>query len=150
MVKLDRLELVGLGIASMLVIFALWNFLGGVGSANVNNGPNTNAGDVKVDSGSITVSVKYIGKEVGRAAFYIALDTHRGDLFEYDLMELSELQVNGKSFKAVNWTESPQSWGHHRKGILEFPDSAKVEIENAKNFRLIVKIGKDRIFEWGR
>jgi hypothetical protein len=150
--RLNKVEMVGIGLAVVIAVFALWNF---VGNTKYDQQYNSNRNqDVKVDYGErITVSVRYISPEENtqKPTFYIALDTHWGDLFEYDIQSLTTLEVNGKTYKAINWTESPQSWGHHRKGLLEFPESALEEVENAESFKLVIKgIEKDRVFEWNK
>jgi hypothetical protein len=106
----------------------------------------------KVDYGErIVITAIYLNPTVEskNATFYIALDTHWGDLFEYDILNLSKIEVNGKVFTPVKWDESTQSWGHHRRGKLEFSSKALQEIENSNSFKLVITgIEKDRIFEW--
>jgi hypothetical protein len=106
----------------------------------------------KVDYGErIVVTAIYLNPKVKskNATFYIALDTHWGDLFEYDILNLSKLEVNGKVFTPVKWSESSQSWGHHRRGELEFTSEALQEIKSSGSFKLVIAgIEKDRVFEW--
>lgn len=106
----------------------------------------------KIDSGKgIAVTTVYLNPTVKseNAMFYIALDTHSGDLFSYEIPAISKLKVNGKVFTPVKWEESPSSWGHHRRGNLEFSSEALQEIENSDSFKLIINgIKYDRVFEW--
>jgi hypothetical protein len=151
-----KLEIIGLGVAVLFVLLAMWNYASSYAPSTPLQQPyqqNSDGNDLtRVDYGNqIVITTKYLNPEVEspNAVFYVAMDTHWGDLFEYDFMELARLEIGNKSFTPVNWTESPQSWGHHRKGLLEFSNEALREIENSGTFRLVITgIEKDRVFEW--
>lgn len=60
-------------------------------------------------------------------AFHLKLDTHSGDLNEYDLVRIAYLTVDGgTSQAAVTWV-SQSNDSHHREGLLVFvrPDGGK-------------------------
>lgn len=107
----------------------------------------------KVDPGKrIQITVTFLNPKVDvkeGVAFYVRLDTHGGDLFVYNITDLTSLEVDGKEFKPVRWVEDSNSWGHHRMGVLEFSDEALNVINSSTNFRIIIRgIEYTRVFEW--
>lgn len=99
------------------------------------------------DENRVRVDVKPITLAAGRpAVFEVRLNTHSVEL-DYDLTKLCLLRDNeGKTYKALNWKGSPPG-GHHRKGVLEFP-----ELQGTlQSIKLIIKdiAGvSERSFEW--
>jgi hypothetical protein len=107
----------------------------------------------RVDPGKkIQIAVTFLNPKVDvekGAAFYVRLDTHGGDLFVYNLTDLTSLEVDGREFKPIRWVEDSNSWGHHRMGVLEFSDEALNAISSSRNFRIIIRgIEYTRVFEW--
>jgi|Deesub1362A_J573_1020465.scaffolds.fasta_scaffold00059_81 hypothetical protein len=143
----------GIGLGIVLLVLVVGNFAFSLFTGQTYLESRNEREDLKkVDYGiRIVMTAAYLNPEMTskNATFYIALDTHGGDLFEYDILTLSKLEVNGKTFTPVKWTESSRSWGHHRKGLLEFSTEALKEIESSGSFRLVISgIENDRIFEW--
>ncbi len=106
---------------------------------------------VKVSYGNVQVTAMYLNPkypELTKPTFYFRLDTHSGDLYIYDIANGTTLEVNGKNFAPVSWKEDEKSWGHHRIGILEFPEEALEEIKRSGKFRLVVKLESERVLEW--
>lgn len=69
--------------------------------------------------GEVTIDVKYLGYKDNLLSFDIIMDTHLGDLDQYDLAKLSELTDDkGNKYPPVSWDSAPG--GHHRTGILTF------------------------------
>jgi hypothetical protein len=78
--------------------------------------------------------------------FEVRMNTHSADLSQ-DLAAVSTLKDNnGREYKATAWQGSPPG-GHHRKGVLEFPDLA----QNSESITLVIR-GIDnvpeRTFNW--
>lgn len=148
--QLGKLELLGISIA---IVFAMliWNHTSFTEQETYQQ--NSNGEDlIRVNYGNqIVIAVKFLNPEVDsqNAIFYVAMDTHLSDLFRYNLTELARLDVDGRSFTPLNWTESSQSWSHHRRGVLEFSSEALKEIKNSRSFRLVIAgIERDRVFQW--
>jgi|Deesub1362A_J573_1020465.scaffolds.fasta_scaffold00050_5 hypothetical protein len=142
------------GIA-VLLILALYLMPGDSGSARVAEEDMT-----KISKGrgiqiiATYLNPKYEDQFPNSFAFYIQMNTHSGDLFIYDLLELSYLQDGeGNVYKPIRWTESDRSWGHHRSGVLEFQkideNGNLILSKKDKTFRLVIKgIEFDREFVW--
>ena len=108
---------------------------------------------VKVSYGeSIQITAAFLNPkylELKLTSFYLRLDTHSGDLYQYDLLNLTVLEVGGKRYSPVAWKEEDRSWGHHRMGIMEFPEEAIKDIKHFKTFRLVISgIEGTRVLEW--
>ena len=106
---------------------------------------------IKVSYGNVQVTAIYLNPkypELKRPTFYLRLDTHSGDLYVYDIKNSTVLEVSGKKYRPVSWKEDEQSWGHHRMGVLEFPEEALKEIKEAREFRVVMKIEGERVLEW--
>jgi hypothetical protein len=108
---------------------------------------------VKVSYGeSIQITAAFLNPkypELKLTSFYLRLDTHSGDLYQYDLLNLTVLEVGGKRFSPLTWKEEGGSWGHHRMGVMEFPEEAMKDIKRLRTFRLVISgIEGTRILEW--
>jgi|Deesub1362A_J573_1020465.scaffolds.fasta_scaffold00151_32 hypothetical protein len=111
----------------------------------------------RVSPGNIEVTAIFLNPNYGdkfesSIAFYIRLDTHSGDLFSYDIEELTELIDNdGRRYKPIKWSESENSWGHHRSGLLEFErfDKSGRDLLSQERLKLVIKgIERDIEFVW--
>jgi hypothetical protein len=99
------------------------------------------------DENAVRVDDKPVALVAGKpAVFEIRLNTHSVNL-NYDMVEISSLQDGGgKIYKAVEWKGSPLG-GHHRRGILEFPNLEGTP----QSVKLVIRgIGgvSERSFEW--
>lgn len=75
--------------------------------------------------------------------FQIEINTHSVEL-DFDLTEISALYDDtGNAYKPLKWEGSPPS-GHHRSGILKFPQISK----NAKSIKLVIIDSTEREFSW--
>jgi hypothetical protein len=95
----------------------------------------------------VRVDVKPIQLTPGRPAkFEVRMNTHSADLGQ-DMVAVSNLKDNlGREYMASGWQGSPPG-GHHRKGVLEFPDLA----ENSESITLVIREIDDvpeRTFNW--
>jgi hypothetical protein len=95
----------------------------------------------------VRVDVKPVQLAPGQPArFEVRMNTHSEALGE-DMVAVSTLKDNeGREYHATAWQGSAPG-GHHRKGVLEFPDLE----DNTASITLIIKgIANvpERIFEW--
>ena len=95
----------------------------------------------------VRVDVKPVQLAPGHPArFEVRMNTHSEALGE-DMVAVSTLKDNeGREYHATAWQGSAPG-GHHRKGVLEFPDLG----DNTASITLIIKgIANvpERIFEW--
>jgi hypothetical protein len=99
------------------------------------------------DENAVRVDVKPVTLDAGKpVAFEIRLNTHSVSL-NFDMVEISSLRDNeGKVYKAVEWKGSP-SGGHHRRGILEFPNLEGTPQSVKLIIRGIAGV-PERSFEW--
>ncbi len=108
---------------------------------------------VKVSYGeSIQITAAFLNPkypDLKLTSFYLRLDTHSGDLYQYDLLNLTVLEVGGKRYSPLAWKEDSNSWGHHRMGVMEFPEEAIKDIKRFRTFKLVISgIEGTRILEW--
>ena len=95
----------------------------------------------------VRVDVRPVQLAAGQPVkFEVRMNTHSADLAQ-DMVAVSTLKDNsGREYKPTAWQGSPPG-GHHRKGVLEFPDLA----ENSESITLIIR-GIDnvpeRTFNW--
>ncbi|UCD81513.1 MAG: hypothetical protein JSW26_08855 [Desulfobacterales bacterium] len=79
--------------------------------------------------------------------FEVRMNTHSADLGQ-DMAAVSTLKDNnGREYKATAWQGSPPG-GHHRKGVLEFPNLT----DNTESITLVIRDidnVPERIFNWG-
>lgn len=109
---------------------------------------NTSAYDTKSNrENRVRVDVMPLELEPGRPAkFEVRMNTHSVSL-EEDMVAVSSLKDNrGREYRAIAWQGSGPG-GHHRKGVLEFPQLA----DNTESITLTIRKVADvpeRSFEW--
>jgi hypothetical protein len=99
------------------------------------------------NKGRVTVNVRPVQLVPGQPAkFEVRMNTHSVTL-DYDLVSICTLKDDrGREYQPTNWKGSPPG-GHHRKGILEFPEL----IGDAGKITLVIRqISNvpERTFEW--
>jgi hypothetical protein len=109
--------------------------------------------------GAVTVTATLLTPDKprtdGKLAVQVKLDTHAVDLDQYQLEKLALLHdALGREVQALG-LESPSGSGHHREGVLTFPEtdaSGKPLLSpEAKSLTLILRgIGgvQERMFRW--
>jgi hypothetical protein len=95
----------------------------------------------------VRVDVKPVQLAPGQPArFEVRINSHSETLGE-DMVAISSLKDNaGRLYQAIAWQGS-EPGGHHRKGVLEFPELE----DNPESITLIIrKVAKvpERTFEW--
>lgn len=112
------------------------------------------------DDANITVKVTFMNplmkpeETAGKLLFKMALDTHSGDLMQYDLTKLAMLHTSEGLMVDKGFTWEPQSEsGHHRLGLLKVNavvDGKPVITKETKSIELHLKdIGVPaRVFKW--
>ena len=147
------------GLTIFFVLLVLSIFIVGCTSnaSNSLNGDkdnNVNIGNVKTaafktvsigstDSGDILMDLTPKGIENGKFAVDISVNTHSIDLSQFDLMQITTLEYEGKAIKVA---AAPKLSGHHSSGTLVF-DTGK----DIKNFKITIKgipAVDERVFEW--
>src|SRR3989338_3821498 len=91
----------------------------------------------------VLIELTPIGMSDGKLQFEMAANTHSVDLSQYNLMELTTLEYNGKAIKPVS---APQLSGHHTSGNVIFNAGSDL-----KNFKVVIKgipNVEERAFEW--
>ncbi len=68
----------------------------------------------------VTFTFKQISYGEDTLAFETRIDTHEGAL-SFDMTEVATLEAGGIAYPPIRWEGSPPG-GHHRSGILVFPD----------------------------
>jgi len=96
---------------------------------------------------AVRVDVKPVQLAPGQPArFEVRMNTHSEPL-EEDMVAVSSLKDNtGRIYQATAWQGS-EPGGHHRKGVLEFPELK----DNPESITLIIrKVANvpERTFEW--
>ncbi len=99
------------------------------------------------DQNSVTVEVEPLDIKLDEPVrFRVSFNTHQGDL-NFDLTQISLLEDDqGNTIQPLRWEGSPPG-GHHRKGILVFPELTA----QTKWIKLTVRDVYDvpeRVFEW--
>jgi len=95
------------------------------------------------DNGDVLLDLTPRDMENGKFAVDISLNTHSVDLSQFDLMQITTLEYNGKTIKPLS---APELSGHHSSGTLSFDTDTEI-----KNFRIIIKgipAVEERVFEW--
>ena len=99
------------------------------------------------NKGRVTVNVRPLQLIPGQPAkFEVRMNTHSVTL-DYDLVTASTLRDDqGREYEPTHWDGSPPG-GHHRKGVLEFPelngDAGKITLV----IRQVASV-PERTFEW--
>ncbi|WP_048091953.1 hypothetical protein [Geoglobus acetivorans] len=105
----------------------------------------------KISPGNIQVTAVFLNPmypDMSRPAIYVRLDTHSGDLYTYDMLNKTFLEVDGEKYRPIEWKEDDSSWGHHRYGVFTFPEGALELIKKEKKFRLVIELDSTRVLEW--
>ena len=154
--KIENIVLVGL---LVLVVGGLIYSLTGFGFLKANNIGIKSASKVesrveqpsqlqsnsekKSSEGSVTIDITPSEFKDGKMYFDIGVNTHSVTLTDYDLVQLTTLEFEGKSIKPIS---APKLTGHHNSGTLVFETGKEL-----KNFKIKVKGIPDieeRVFEW--
>lgn len=81
-------------------------------------------------------------------AFVVTMDTHAGDLGQFNLMKTAALRdEKGNETSPAAW-ESPSDGSHHRSGIMKFPKGAE---KDAGSLELVIRgVGgaPERVLRW--
>lgn len=137
-------------LALLLVVFGVIAIL--VSYKNTGFGEELSEEDLtKVSYGNIQVTAVFFNPkypDLDKLSIYLRLDTHSGDLYSYDLLNRTFLEVGGKNYVPVEWKEDRNSWGHHRYGVLTFPEDALERIKEVRSFKLVVELDSTRVMEW--
>jgi len=99
------------------------------------------------DQNRVRVDVRPVQLLPGQPTkFEIRMNTHSGDLSQ-DLVAVCTLKDNsGREYRPTGWDGSPPG-GHHRSGVLEFPELA----EGAQSITLVIREVAnvpERVFNW--
>lgn len=99
------------------------------------------------DQNSVTVEVEPLDIKMDEPVrFRVSFNTHQGDL-NFDLTQISLLEDDqGNTIQPLRWEGSPPG-GHHRKGILVFPE-LKAQTKWIKLTVRDVYDVPERVFEW--
>src|SRR3989338_2835199 len=95
-----------------------------------------------LDNGDALVELMPKGIENGKFAVDMSINTHSVDLSQFDLMQTTALEYDGKAIKPIS---APELSGHHSSGALIFDVSKEL-----KNFKIIIKgvpAVDERVFE---
>lgn len=95
------------------------------------------------DSGDVLVDLTPKGMENRKFAVDISVNTHSVELIQFDLMQITTLDYEGKAIKPVS---APKLSGHHSSGELILDTGDEI-----KNFKITIKgipSIDERIFEW--
>ena len=95
------------------------------------------------DSGDVLMDLTPKGMENGKFAVDISVNTHSVDLSQFDLMQITTLDYEGKAIKPAS---APKLSGHHSSGELIFDTGSEI-----KNFKITIKgipAVEERVFEW--
>jgi len=95
----------------------------------------------------VRVDVRPVQLEPGRPVkFEVRMNTHSADLGQEMVAVCTLKDNNGREYKPTAWQGSPPG-GHHRKGVLEFPNLA----DNSESITLVIRAidnVPERIFNW--
>ncbi len=111
-------------------------------------------GEGGVEFQATVVTAQYMaerGHPPDHVGFGVRLDTHSGNLLDYDLVELSVLRDgSGRVAQALGW-EPLSDDSHHRSGLLYFDGSASFTMAEAQYMELSLKdVGgvPERVLKW--
>jgi hypothetical protein len=150
--KKENILLIGLLIIVVVgLVFTLKGFIGSNNPDNIDSSSTRNEISLesnskfekKISESEVTVDLK--PKELDNGKFYvdIGVNTHTVDLSQFDLMELTTLEINGRIIKP---SSAPKLGGHHNSGTLIFDvdeelSSFKIKIKGIPEI-------EERVFEW--
>ena len=99
------------------------------------------------DQNRVRVDVRPVQLLPGKTAkFEIRMNTHSGDLSQ-DLVAVCALKDNsGREYRPTGWDGSPPG-GHHRSGVLEFPELANGTQSITLVIREVANV-PERVFNW--
>jgi hypothetical protein len=109
--------------------------------------------------GGVMISLTYLNPAqktpAGKIAFMLRMNTHSVDLDQYDIAQLASLRDDqGREVQALPLA-SPMGGGHHRSGMLVFPESDaagnSLVRKDTKYLQVIIRevARKDRwVFQW--
>ena len=122
---------------TVLIVLAMFGLASNAGAYN----------SIKSRKNGVTVDVKPLQFVTGKPArFQVRMNTHSVNLGE-DMVAVSMLRDDqGREYHPLRWNGSPPG-GHHRNGVLEFPNLEG----NIKSFTLFIRniAGvPERTFEW--
>ncbi len=107
---------------------------------------------IKISYGDVQITAIYLNPkypELDKPTFYIRFDTHSGDLYIYDIQNMTSLEVGDRKYHPIDWKEDENSWRHHIMGKLIFPHEALKVIKTEKKFKLLIDgVEGTRILEW--
>jgi len=120
----------------------------GIAVLMVNLKADASAYEMKSNSENrVRVDVRPVQLAAGQPVkFEVRMNTHSADLGQ-DMVEVCTLiDSNGREYKPTAWQGSPPG-GHHRSGVLEFPDLA----DNSESITLVIRSidnVPERTFNW--
>jgi len=99
------------------------------------------------------VLVELTPKEIISGKLYVDINanTHSVSLDEFDLMKITNLEINGIK---ISPSEAPLLSGHHASGTLSFDAGNKAVLSSdlsSNSFTIIIKripIAEERVFKW--
>ena len=99
------------------------------------------------DQNRVRVDVRPVQLLPGKPAkFEIRINTHSGNLGQ-DLVAVCTLKDNsGREYRPTGWDGSPPG-GHHRSGVLEFPELANGTQSITLVIREVANV-PERVFNW--
>ncbi len=99
------------------------------------------------DQNRVRVDVRPVQLLPGKPAkFEIRMNTHSGNLSQ-DLVAVCTLKDNnGREYRPTGWNGSPPG-GHHRSGVLEFPEVADAAQSITLVIREVANV-PERVFNW--
>ncbi len=138
---------IGSSLVLLLITFFLVNNLGKTdvpAAAMVSSEINRNlSGKTDIQGGISFEAALWEFDFAAPVKFEITIDTHSGSL-DFDPAQISKIEDDlGNTYQPLKWEGSP-SGGHHRSGILFFPQLD----DKAKRIKLTIQDVYLRIFEW--
>ena len=152
--KNNKRELTIFFVLLVLSIFIVGCTSNASNSLNGDKNNNVNINDIKTaafktvstgstDSGDVLMDLTPKGIENGKFAVDISINTHSVDLSQFNLMQITALEYEGKAIKPES---APKLSGHHSSGALIFDVGKEL-----KNFKITIKgipTVDERVFEW--
>ena len=127
-------------IAALAVIVMIFSLTPGNKAVGIESG---NGYETRVSSGLVAIELTPVDFKDGKMYVNAKVDTHAGELGDYDLVRLVTLEYNGKS---LNPSSAGKLSGHHSSSMMTF-DTGK----EPKSFRITIRRIPDqpeRVMEW--